>query len=269
MGETRKIAAAIDTQSPKQLANAALKIVKVQEGLRKDYDQLQKQITEARKDKEAAKVKKLSADANRLRNKVRESVRKTVYDPAIKELGDEGGKQGVAYDMYGRPSPEEVKAEEAEMKRDIMREMDEMGMDNSSQRKGYYSFRVNIGERVKRAANMESPAPRGHFLRQFGQSDRETIENANYDASVPQALELLNGETFGIIMNPYSALAMSVKQAATPQGRVDAIFMSLLSRPADDEEKEMLVAAVMEGGDVVYKDIVFSLLNTSQFLFIK
>ena len=44
-----------------------------------------------------------------------------------------------------------------------------------------------------RAAEIESPAPRGHYLREFGQSDREMIENSNSDASVPQALALMNG----------------------------------------------------------------------------
>jgi hypothetical protein len=39
-----------------------------------------------------------------------------------------------------------------------------------------------------RAAELDSPAPRGHYLREFGQSDRDLIDNANYDASMPQAL---------------------------------------------------------------------------------
>jgi hypothetical protein len=47
-----------------------------------------------------------------------------------------------------------------------------------------------------RSADLRSPAPNGHFLREFGQSDRELVENSNDEASVGQALMLLNGKTF-------------------------------------------------------------------------
>ena len=36
-----------------------------------------------------------------------------------------------------------------------------------------------------RAAELPSPAPNGHFLRMFGQSDRDTIENASVQPTVP------------------------------------------------------------------------------------
>ena len=51
-----------------------------------------------------------------------------------------------------------------------------------------------------RAAELPSPAPRGHFLREFGQSDRDLIDNANSDASMPQALVLMNSELFEAIL---------------------------------------------------------------------
>ncbi|MEM7146024.1 MAG: DUF1549 domain-containing protein [Verrucomicrobiota bacterium] len=269
LASTRKMAAAMDTQSPKELAKSAVKVVEMQGDLQKDYDALQKRITAARDAGDDGKARKLVSEANSLRNELRSKVREMVYEPAIKKLGEDGKNMAGAYSMYGGMTEAERRKERAALEKEIKSEMDEMGMTSEGQRKAYSNFRMSVGERVKRAANMESPAPRGHFLRQFGQSDRETIENANYDASVPQALELMNGETFQMVMNPYSALVTNVKQEVTPQDRVDAIFMSLLSRPADASEKDMLVAAVMEGGDDVYKDIVYSLLNTSQFLFIQ
>ncbi|MEM8956078.1 MAG: DUF1549 domain-containing protein [Verrucomicrobiota bacterium] len=266
---TRKMAAVMDSQSPRELAKAAIRIGELQRDLQKDYDALQKRITQAREAGEDGKARRLSSEANSLRNQVRSSVQEEIYEPVMKKMGEDDQGMAGAYSMYGGVSAAEARKEREALRKEIEMEMDAMGLDNPSQRKGYYSFRMNVGERVKRAANMESPAPRGHFLRQFGQSDRETIENANYDASVPQALELMNGDTFKMVMNPYSALVTNVKREVTPQDRVDAIFMSLLSRPADADERRMLVAAVMEGGDDVYEDIVHSLLNTSQFLFIQ
>ena len=46
-----------------------------------------------------------------------------------------------------------------------------------------------------RASEVISPAPAGHFLRQFGQSDREIISSSTEEASISQALRLLNGSS--------------------------------------------------------------------------
>ena len=48
------------------------------------------------------------------------------------------------------------------------------------------------GDQHKRASELPSPAPAKHLLREFGQSDRETIENANTDPAVTQVLHLMN-----------------------------------------------------------------------------
>ena len=49
-----------------------------------------------------------------------------------------------------------------------------------------------VARETARAVDLDSPARRGHFLRVFGQSDRDVIENASSHASVPQSLHLLN-----------------------------------------------------------------------------
>ena len=43
-----------------------------------------------------------------------------------------------------------------------------------------------------RASELRSPMPNGHFLRQFGQSNREVIENSSKDSDVTQILSILN-----------------------------------------------------------------------------
>ena len=82
---------------------------------------------------------------------------------------------------------------------------------------------------TSRAADDDSPAPRGHYLREFGQSDRETIENANYDASVPQVLALMNSQLLPQVLEKYSQLMLTVNKAPYPDDKVDAIFTALLS----------------------------------------
>ena len=103
-----------------------------------------------------------------------------------------------------------------------------MGMTDTAEKKSYAAYRAK-SLRMLRAAHVGSPAPPGHFLREFGQSDRDTIENANYDASVPQALSLLNGSTFGMVSSSQSVLSRNVNAARTPEEKIDTIF----PQPAD------------------------------------
>jgi hypothetical protein len=63
---------------------------------------------------------------------------------------------------------------------------------------------------LMRASEIETPAPPGHFLREFGQSDREVIENSSSESSVPQALTLLNGVFYKALFDPKSPLSKNL-----------------------------------------------------------
>jgi hypothetical protein len=115
---------------------------------------------------------------------------------------------------------------------------------------------------------VESPAPRGHYLREFGQSDRETIENANNEASVPQALALMNGQLLPQILSKYSQLMLTLSRAPYPDDKVDAAYMTLLSRKPTSKEKATWLKA-QDSNLTSMEDLVFSLLNTQQFIFIQ
>jgi hypothetical protein len=62
-----------------------------------------------------------------------------------------------------------------------------------------------FGPHLYRASELQTPAPPGHFLQEFGQSDREVVDNSNLDASVPQALSFLNGKFYGALFSKNSA----------------------------------------------------------------
>ena len=136
------------------------------------------------------------------------------------------------------------------------------------ERKSYISTREQVSRSTLRAAELESPAPRGHYLREFGQSDRETIENANSDASVPQALAMMNGSLLPQITNRYSQLMLTVSKAQYPDDKVAAAYMTILSRQPSAREKEVWLKA-QDSGLSSMEDLVFSLLNTQQFIFIQ
>ena len=81
-----------------------------------------------------------------------------------------------------------------------------------------------------RASEIETPAPPGHFLREFGQSDREVIENASSESSVPQALTLLNGVFYKALFDPKSPLSKNLLQAESSEEKIKVLFLSILNR---------------------------------------
>ena len=119
-----------------------------------------------------------------------------------------------------------------------------------------------------RASETESPARPGHFLRQFGQSDRETIENANTEANVPQILTLLNGPIFSQLLHSSSMLTKNLNSAEEPGEKLDVVFISILGRRPTERERE-LTRAEIENGPRGIADVVWALLNTRQFMFVQ
>lgn len=132
----------------------------------------------------------------------------------------------------------------------------------------YRNF-TQIKRRMQRASEINSPAPPGHFLREFGQSDRELVENASDEASITQALALLNGPTLGAVTNRFSVLSRS-REGSTFQERLDSLYLSMMSRLPTSTERELFRDAWKEDpGKGTTNGIVWTLLNTREFLFIQ
>jgi len=165
-------------------------------------------------------------------------------------------------------SKEEKQAVSDKIRVAYAEEADFFGITNDKERKSYISAREQVSRNTLRAAEQESPAPRGHYLREFGQSDRETIENANNDASVPQALAMMNGSLLPQITSKYSQLMLTVNKAQYPDDKVEAAYMTVLSRKPTAREKTVWLKA-QDSGLSSMDDLVFSLLNTQQFIFIQ
>ena len=165
-------------------------------------------------------------------------------------------------------SPEERKADEAARDAAYREEAEFFGMKEEEQIRQYIANRRNVAARYLRSAELESPAPRGHYLREFGQSDRETIENANNEASVPQALAMMNGELLPQILNNFSQLMLSISKAPYEDEKVEMAYMTLLSRKPTANEKRVWLEA-QDKGLTTMEDLIYSLINTQQFIFIQ
>ena len=139
----------------------------------------------------------------------------------------------------------------------------------ASKQKQEYQVYTKLIRDLARASELESPARRGHFLREFGQSDREVIENAGNNASVPQALNLLNGSMVEALTNQFAVFGRRIQGAGNPDQKIRMIFQAMLTREPTDREMSLAMAEVESSGDDAYSGIVWALLNTQQFIFVQ
>ncbi len=140
------------------------------------------------------------------------------------------------------------------------------------------------GERMFRASELRQPERVTHFLRMFGQSDRQLIENQFTGGSSPQVMALLNGKiTNAVLTSPDAYL---IKEIAFGKGskrdKVDKIFLSVLCRYPTSEEKSKAQSglrakknrnvpnqdrAAAEASSI--GDVIWALVNTREFMFIQ
>ena len=122
---------------------------------------------------------------------------------------------------------------------------------------------------LARASELPQPAPQGHFLRDFGQSNRNfLVDAATLAGSVPQVMELMNGAATQILANRNSLIFQKMKAEKDPLKRADIVFLSILSRKMTPKEQAMIVKE-LKRGDAALTDLIWALLNTPEFLFIK
>ena len=127
------------------------------------------------------------------------------------------------------------------------------------------------GNSSYRASEIASPARAGHFLREFGQSDRESIDNSNSDPAVTQVLSLMNGLIEGqICNNPNTVLMQNIRKADIGE-KLDAAYLTMLNRyPTSTETKIWLQEyRTSEKKSEVVPDLIWVLANSNEFIFVK
>ena len=125
------------------------------------------------------------------------------------------------------------------------------------------------GVLLARASELPSPVPPNHFLRIFGQSDRELISASSTNGSVPQILFMFNGPITHMLLEPKSTIYNNVVRKKTDSDRVKAIFLTILSREPDKDELDLGKLELKKAGAAGAGNLVWSLVNTREFLFIQ
>ena len=139
-------------------------------------------------------------------------------------------------------------------------------------------FKNKTSTSLKRSSELTSPAPAGHFLREFGQSDREQIDNSNTEPAVTQVLAMMNGYVEEKIATDSSSVLMQTAlKAKSGKECTEAIFLSMLNRKPtrkesrawekdfDEAAKRKDQAKIKE----IYTDLIWTLANSNEFIFIK
>ena len=123
---------------------------------------------------------------------------------------------------------------------------------------------------LARASELPQPADPAHFLSKFGQSQRTFVIGASsLDGSVPQVMELMNGYATEMLTQPGSQIFLDMKNLRSNFEKADVVFMSILSRRALPNEQHLLDNELRAGGSGVFADLIWALLNTPEFLFVK
>jgi hypothetical protein len=135
-----------------------------------------------------------------------------------------------------------------------------------NEREKNYKFQ---GQLLVRASELPLPAPPGHFLREFGQSDRELIQAESDDGSVPQVLQMFNGPITHMLLEEGSLMYHNVMSKNRQEDQIDIAFLSVLSRKPSPEEMKIAVAEMKQHGYPGLGNIIWSLVNTREFLFIQ
>jgi hypothetical protein len=186
------------------------------------------------------------------------------------EMGEETaeGEEAPQYIMTSLPKLKGAMNRQNGVRKGELRKMKKRGETPGSGKEDIRIYQKLVSG-MARASELDSPAKRGHFLRDFGQSDREVIENASTHASVPQALNLLNGTIVESLTNSYSVFGSRVHEAGDVEEKARMIFQAMLTREPTEKEMELVRAEVNSKGEEAYEGIVWALLNTQQFLFVE
>jgi len=100
--------------------------------------------------------------------------------------------------------------------------------------------------------------------------DDEGSEAVDFAGTIPSALMMMNSQVIGAgtTARPFSGFGEMLAKHPTPDSKVKAIFLSCLSRlPSSAEASRWMSHVTRASGQSGYEDLMWTLLNTSEFLF--
>lgn len=280
--QQKQIYESLEERNPEEYLVMMKEVAKVSADIRVREEKVREAFQKARKEENVEQISKLSRELREFRRETYDKISEVAYNKLSKgaELDGMMANLGISSSMVDEvktqlPKPRTDKME----KRKMDPAVESMGKaERQAYKEKFAKEKKQIDQDARdwsratsemaRASELQSPARRGHFLREFGQSDRETIENANGEASVPQALNLLNGPIADMLTNANSVFTRELGRANTPEEKIRKIYLTMLTREPTAAEMKTLLAEIEANGGRGYDNIVWALLNTQQFMFV-
>jgi hypothetical protein len=129
--------------------------------------------------------------------------------------------------------------------------------------------RRQFAPQYTRASEMQSPMQPGTFLAQFGQARRNAPNDGHSDPTVPQALAMMNGPITALLTNSRSQLVQNMSEFQEPKDRINVLWISILSRKPSTGEMRMASDEIRQNGKQGYTNLVWALVNSREFMFVK
>ncbi|MFO1482248.1 MAG: DUF1549 domain-containing protein [Verrucomicrobiaceae bacterium] len=289
---------ALNSLEPKELQSYTIKVAQKQKEFAAEVRTAQETLDAASKTKDEDAIREARRLIQSQRKRIDAAVDEIVYDAGFKRFAelaaagklDEFSKDAefvkeVEAAIKSKKDGEVLSMDEAlgilarqrksklqeQAKNRMKADAERLEVDDKNEKTSLAAWENFRDTYMLRAADLRSPAPNGHFLREFGQSDRELVENSRDEASVSQALMLLNGKIFSNLMNRYTMIARAMDRAKKDgaDAVIDTVYLSLMSRKATPEEHALL-KPIADNADATDRgDVLWTVLNTRQFFFIQ
>jgi hypothetical protein len=116
------------------------------------------------------------------------------------------------------------------------------------------------GNSGSRASEWSYPVEPGTMLQAFGTSDRSSIDASTQDATIPQALALMNDNNYAFNK---TLIAESLKSAKSIDKKISLVYNAVLTREPTSKEKEIVRKYTSDGAKI--ESIYWALLNSHEF----
>lgn len=123
------------------------------------------------------------------------------------------------------------------------------------------------GQVLARASELPQPEKDQHFLRMFGQSDRQIADTGTDEGSIPQVLMLMNGQAQSVLRNPKSLVLATANNQTGAEKQIESLYLSFFTRHPKAEEIKDASDALASG--MTLADLTWVLFNSREFMFVQ
>ncbi len=170
-------------------------------------------------------------------------------------------EQAQAYDVFVSGSLADLSKDNAQWHQELFKQATDIRLKYRAKAQKLGSGK---GFKFARASEMRLPAEDAHFLRMFGQSNKELADDGSLESTIPQILMLMNGRADNFLTEKKSHFYQQMQAYTDPQDQLDSLYLSFLSRPATEREKQ-----IIKQNKLNVEEIAWILLNTREFMFIQ